>query len=260
MLFLLHAQQWPKWESWNFSLCRPDVSCTIAFPEAFSFPLRPHNVHGTVATNKHPDGESVRPAEPSRVARGELCRKKKLTGCFDIRALSLPSLISPKQRTEECRVFSHKSNWIWGSCPGVLGVVFHTRSYEVDFNFFLSLVHPELSRLGRFWHVKGKWTKFVQDAKRTVLPWIEPCRMKSLFSPPGWGVTVKQQTPLCIPCFSCQKWSVGLKGVPVPDLLLSRFCSRACFDFLHSQKDSSGHPELQQTERATSSKNRWNHF
>lgn len=55
--------------------------------------------------------------------------------------------------------------------------------------------------------------------------------------------------------------SVGLKGVPVPDLLISKGSATGSrFDFLQLQKDSIGDPELHQTEGATSSKKRWNRF
>lgn len=77
--------------------------------------------------------------------------------------------------------------------------------------------------------------------KKCVALDVEPCRCKCLFSPPGWGVTVKLQSSFCLPCFVCIPTlpkkkkkrvffmgiiqfllSVGLKGVPVPGLLISR--------------------------------------
>lgn len=58
----------------------------------------PQHFHSIVTPNKQPDCQSCRPAQPSLLPEVSLVENERLTGCFDIRALSVPLLISPNKR------------------------------------------------------------------------------------------------------------------------------------------------------------------
>lgn len=69
------------------SLCAsiPDVSCVTPFSEAFiSSAVRPQDFHSIVTPNKHPNGKSCGPAQPSLLPEVSFVENERLTGCLDI--------------------------------------------------------------------------------------------------------------------------------------------------------------------------------
>lgn len=86
----------------------PDVSCVTPFPEAF-FPsaVWPQNFHSIVTPNKYPNDKSFRPVQSSLLPKVSFVENEKPAGCFDIWALSLPSLISPNKEQKNTGCFFH---------------------------------------------------------------------------------------------------------------------------------------------------------
>lgn len=93
-----------------FAICSLQVEGDIPLDESRCFyshvPLKvfifsvvwPQHFHSIVTPNKQPDCQSCRPAQPSLLPEVSFVENERLTGCFDIRALSVPLLISPNKR------------------------------------------------------------------------------------------------------------------------------------------------------------------